>query len=180
MLDQSCPVLSDWCHACPPLHCVHACNQADAQVLLVAATMGAPSKDSLLAAWLTDDGRIEGLPCEAVPDLHAYELWSVATKPAAQAAEDVKEQVQKCKMAWLKANTVKGRLLVHKVRFMLVVCALVERSTCRANVIVPASCLQHCRRSSDICSSASLITIAATLVLAVQPFWCRQHCNSPC
>ena len=120
--------------------------------------MRAPSKDSLLAAWLTDDGRIEGLPCEAVPDLHAYELWSVATKPAAQAAEDVKEQVQKCKMAWLKANTVKGRLLVHKVRFMLVMWALVERCSCRAVVIVPKSCLQHGRLPSDICSSASLIT----------------------
>ena len=180
MLDLS-VIWCHWqCHACLPLHCVHACNHANAQVLLIAATMGAPSKDSLLAAWLTDDGRIEGLPCEAVPDLHAYELWSVATKPAAQAAEDVKEQVQKCKMAWLKANTVKGRLLVHKVGFMLVVCALVERSTCRANVNVPTSCLRHCRRSSDIRSSVSLITIAAPLVLAVQPFWCRQHCNSPC
>ena len=142
--------------------------------------MRAPSKDSLLAAWLTDDGLSEGLPCEAVPDLHAYELWSVATKLAAQVAEDVKEQVQKCKMAWLKANTVKGKLLVHQVGFILVVCALVERSSCRANVNVPKSCSQHCCRSLDICRSASLITIAAPLVLAVPNFWCRQPCNSPC
>ena len=42
-------------------------------MLLAAGTKNAPTKASLLGAWLTDDGRIEGLPHEAIADLHAYE-----------------------------------------------------------------------------------------------------------
>ena len=97
------------------MHCARGCNHADALVLLLAATMRAPSKDSLLAAWLTEHGRIEGLPHEAVADLHAFERWCVATKPAAQAAVAVKNQVQQWKLHWLNANTVKGVRLVHTV-----------------------------------------------------------------
>ena len=67
----------------------------------------------MLAAWLREDGHIEGLPHEVVPDLHAYERWCVATKPAAQAAVAVKNQVQRWKLYWLNANTVKGVRLVH-------------------------------------------------------------------
>ena len=83
-------------------------------VLLLAATMRAPSKDSLLAAWLMEDGCIQGLPREAVADLRAYERWCVATKPAAQAAVAVKKEVQRCKLYWLNANTVKGAQVVHQ------------------------------------------------------------------
>ena len=82
-------------------------------MVLLAAAMGAPSKDSLLAAWLTEDGRIEGLPPEAVADLHAFERWCVATKPATEAAEAMKTQVQRWKMAWLKANVVKGAMFMR-------------------------------------------------------------------
>jgi hypothetical protein len=85
--------------------------------LLLAAIMRAPSKDSLLATWLTEDGCIEGLPHEAVADLHAYERWCVATKPAAQASVAVKNQVQQWKLYWLNANTVKGVRLVHTGRW---------------------------------------------------------------
>ena len=95
------------------MYSAHVCDHADALVLLLAATMRAPSKDSLLAAWLTEDGRIKGLPHEAVADLHAFERWCVATKPSAQAVEALKSQVQRWKLYWLNANTVKGVRLVH-------------------------------------------------------------------
>ena len=81
--------------------------------LLLAATMSALPKDSLLSAWLTENGGIRGLPSEAVADLHAFERWCVATKPPEQAREAVKTQVQKWKLYWLNANTVKGVQVVH-------------------------------------------------------------------
>jgi hypothetical protein len=101
------------------LHSARGCNHADALVLLLAATMRAPSKDSLLAAWLTEDGRIEGLPHEAIADLHAFERWCVATKPAAPAAVAVKRQVQQWRLHWLNANTIKGMALVHTASLSL-------------------------------------------------------------
>ena len=76
-------------------------------MLLAAGTTNASTKVSLLGAWLTDDGCIEGLLHEVIADLHAYESLCVGTKPAAQAAEAVKKQVQKRKLYWLNANTVK-------------------------------------------------------------------------
>ena len=97
-------------------------------MLLLAATMRAPSKDSLLAAWLTEDGRIDGLPHKAVADLHAYERWCVATKPAAQAAVAVKTQVQKWKFNWLNANTAKGARLVHTASLSLLLHKLLVTS----------------------------------------------------
>ena len=84
-------------------------------ILLAAGTTNAPTKFSLLGAWLTDDGRIEGRPHEVNADLHAHEHRCVGTKPAAQAAEAVKEQVQKWKLYWLNALTVKGARVVHTV-----------------------------------------------------------------
>ena len=84
-------------------------------MLLAAGTTNASTKVSLLGAWLTDDGRIEGLLHEVIADLHAYERWCVGTKPAAQAAEAVKKQVQKRRLYWLNANTVKGARVVHTV-----------------------------------------------------------------
>ena len=100
------------------MHYARFCNHADALVLLLAATMRAPYKDSLLAAWLTEDGRIEGLPHEAVADLHAFERWCVATKPAAQAAVAVKNQVQSWEVA----------LAERQHRQM---CALCTQAACR-------------------------------------------------